>query len=228
MNQNFQSLAKFLDSFEGKKSKSLSKAEKMSRFLSLPLNRNYPLIRLLMPKEDSRVYNIKQSKVAKIYISILGITESMDDAKNLILFSDPTKATNRKTIGDLGLTILEILNSRIGSSRADHSTLSIDQVNTLLDQLAVKSISTPDRIALFNQIFLLSPLEQKWFIRIILLDLRIGLTGESILKAYHQDASYEFKCTGQLENTVNMFIDPSNRSISVFFSNLDYRYIEIL
>jgi DNA ligase 4 len=79
------------------------------------------------------------------------------------------------------------------------SVLTLQAVNSYLDQLA-KSIDNQQKKNILSELFHESTLEeQKWLARIILKDLKIGLGHETVLKNYHPDAVDLYNITSDLK-----------------------------
>jgi ATP-dependent DNA ligase len=141
----------------------------------------FPLMRLLLPLNDSyrSKYGIKQTTVASTYIEALHLNKSSADASRLKFWKNPTRlnATVSKVgSGDFTSILEDVLRTRISF---DHSTHTLQEVNTLLDELA----TTKDKIELIRSKILnnFSALEQKWLMRIVFQDMKIGLKYEQVL-----------------------------------------------
>ncbi|KIY93113.1 Putative DNA ligase 4 [Monoraphidium neglectum] len=59
----------------------------------------------------------------------------------------------------------------------------------------------------------MSPRQCKWLVKIILRDLKVGLSVERVLRDYHPDANKSFNINQDLEKVVNDLADPSTRLI---------------
>src|SRR5687768_10324044 len=72
----------------------------------------YSLLRLVLPQLDrERTYNLKEKKIAKIYIDVLGMGPQTSDARKLENFNDPT-IVDSKAVGDFPAVLLEVLQYR--------------------------------------------------------------------------------------------------------------------
>ena len=84
----------------------------------------------------------------------------------------------------------------------EKGTLSIANVNTCLDAIAVNNSSKNKDLVRKNMMHLLrnlTALEQKWLIRMILKDLKIGLSQQSVFAVFHPDADEMYNINNNLE-----------------------------
>lgn len=169
----------------------------------------YPLLRLLLPQLDrERTYNLKEKKIAKIYIDVLGMVSESRDAQKLEHFNDPT-VVQSKAVGDFAAVLYDILiyRSLVGNKKHQHT---VGVVNELLDQL-VKAEDNAARKRVFMRLATeFSATEQKWIVRILLKDLKIGLRHERVLNFIHPDAMEMYNHTNDLHKVC---VDLRNSSI---------------
>lgn len=160
----------------------------------------FPLLRLLLPLNDTErgKYGLKQASIAKTYVSALHLDKNSDDAQRLMNWKDPTKNQGielaKMISGDFGLILEDVLRSRV---RADCCDLTVGQANELLSSLA-NAITADDKIAIIkNQVLNnFNALEQKWLMRIVFQDLKIGLKHENVLAAFYPTALKRYnECT---------------------------------
>ena len=64
----------------------------------------------------------------------------------------------------------------------------------------------------------MSAIEQKWLIRIILKDLKLGIGSIPILEMYHPDAQELYDVTNDLEKVCSSLTDPNDRSFGIDIS----------
>ncbi|KAG3090274.1 DNA ligase 4 [Phytophthora idaei] len=157
----------------------------------------YPLVRLVLPQLDrERTYMLKEKKIAKIYIDVLGLAPISKDAQKLEHFNDP-KIVDSKSVGDFAAVLFNVVlyQSARTKSKTQHT---LRDVNELLDQL-VQADSNAARKKVFMKLATeYSADEQKWIIRVILKDLKIGLRHERVLKFIHPDAMEMYNHTNDL------------------------------
>ena len=82
----------------------------------------------------------------------------------------------------------QVLENRVGGEKR----LTIGEMNQRLDELCKVDNSAKRKQWLLRLIRDCSAREHKWIVRIILKEMRIGLTEEKVLKYYHPDASDMF------------------------------------
>ncbi len=114
----------------------------------------YPLIRLLLPdvshcrvlhklggmlsscrKRDRErpVYNLKEAMLAKCYIEVLGLDKHSEAAQHLIKWKQPVDGQANTISGDFARVCYNAIAAR---STVEVGQLTIDAVNSLLDELA--------------------------------------------------------------------------------------------
>ncbi|KAI5062491.1 hypothetical protein GOP47_0023030 [Adiantum capillus-veneris] len=126
-------------------------------------------------------YNLKENSLAILLMHALGIGA---DSKDGMLLSNWRSTTNFAA-GDFSGLAMQVVSRRQSSIAA---TLSVANVNTLLDSLA-KSNKRKVRVELVQEIVRKATiLEFKWFMRILFKDLKIGLGENTILDVLHDDA----------------------------------------
>ncbi|KAJ0395569.1 hypothetical protein ATCC90586_002928 [Pythium insidiosum] len=169
----------------------------------------YPLLRLILPQLDrERTYNLKEKKIAKVYIDVLGMASESRDAQKLEHFNDPT-VVQSKSVGDFAAVLFDVLQYRslVGNHRFQHT---VGAVNTLLDRL-VRAEDAASRRNVFMQLATEFPAnEQKWIVRMMLKDLKIGLRHERVLNYIHPDATEMYNHTNDLHKVC---LDLRNSSI---------------
>lgn len=92
------------------------------------------------------------------------------------------------------------------------SSLSVAQVNEYLDKLA-SALDKPARKQVLTQLLhLTTALEQKWLVRIILKDLKLGGGEAFFFNFLHPDAQTLYNTTTNLRTVCETLTDPSKRS----------------
>ncbi|XP_046628908.1 DNA ligase 4-like isoform X1 [Neodiprion virginianus] len=146
----------------------------------------FPILRLLLPQHDREreAYGLKETALAKLYVRVLALGQTSKDAQELLHYKVPI--SGKQSGGDFAEIAYSILCKRV---QIQESSMTVEQVNTILDNIAEKNASNSSKDGEFQQLIQqLSAVEQKWLIRILLKDLRIGLSQKKILNAYHADA----------------------------------------
>lgn len=156
----------------------------------------YPLMRLLLPQLDrERTYNLKEKKLAKIYVDVLGMASASKDAQKLEHFNDPT-IVDSKSVGDFAAVLYEVMLYR--GSGGDKAQKTLQDVNELLDALIRADSNTARRKVIMQLSTEFPANEQKWIIRIVLKDLKVGLRHERVLNFLHPDAMEMYNHTNDL------------------------------
>ena len=160
----------------------------------------FPMIRLLLPLNDPDRprYGLKQSNVATTYIKALNLNKTSGDAQSLVHWKDPSKVSGAKSSeimsGDFGTILEHVLRNR---AQKECSDATIGEVNQILDDLALAVGQDAKAIVVRDQIrprFCAS--EQKWLMRIVFQDLKIGLGHEVVLSALSENALQRYnECT---------------------------------
>ncbi|KAE8910761.1 hypothetical protein PF005_g13072 [Phytophthora fragariae] len=159
----------------------------------------YPLVRLVLPQLDrERTYMLKEKKIAKIYVQVLGLSPVSKDAQKLEHFHDP-KIVDSKSVGDFAAVLYEVMlyrsTSTANKSRRQHT---LKDVNELLDSLVQADSNAARKKVVMKLATEYSADEQKWIIRVVLKDLKIGLRHERVLKFIHPDAMEMYNHTNDL------------------------------
>ena len=139
------------------------------------------LMRLLMPQLDRQRgnYGLKESNIAKIYAEVLLLPHT--EADRLKYWKNPAKQPAGSPTGDFVGILVQVMQNRCRGK----SELSLEQVNSLLDDLAKGFDHTQKKIVLTKLLNSTTVNEQKWLVRVILKDLKIGIGHEVILRSYH-------------------------------------------
>lgn len=194
----------------------------------------FPLLRLILPDLDtSRPHTgMKERTIAIAWADALGFTRQSRPYQKLLHFNDPTIA-GPTAAGDLSLAVFETLKERYSDQP---STITIGQINDLLDELVI--IKNPFRSThdwrlssqacepmplpkMKNKAVLrrqwagkiigngLSPLEQKWLVRILLQKLDIGIGSKTILHYWRKYALGLYQGNNNLKAVCTLLCDPS-------------------
>ena len=149
----------------------------------------FPLLRFLLPNmdKDRGAYRIKETLLASLYTTFLQLGPNSKDALLLKNFRAPK--SNPDDAGDFAAVLCTVMKDR-GYPSTD---LTCSKVSAILDSIVQRSEGKEGRREvekLLKEMFLkMGPVEQKWFVRLILKDLKIGLGPSAILSAFHPDAS---------------------------------------
>ncbi|KAK0161116.1 hypothetical protein PV327_009628 [Microctonus hyperodae] len=154
----------------------------------------FPIMRLLLVKLDRErgAHGLKEKTLGNLYIRIFCLGKNTTDAEKIRDYREPTEC--QRKINDFAETLYWILKPRLETS----STMTIEQVNCILDKIAEKNaINEKKNSEFINLMQLCNGLAIKWITRLILKDIKLGLGEQTILKAYHPDAA---RLYGEISN----------------------------
>ncbi|KAI9012368.1 hypothetical protein DFJ74DRAFT_300130 [Hyaloraphidium curvatum] len=157
----------------------------------------HPVMRLLLPALDRErsVYQLKEPSLAKVYVEVIGISKESADASALFKFKDPGR-NRKKSAGDFAEVLEIFLNDR---STVSEGTLTIRDVNEKLDKLSSTENPKETQRNFVREIFAqCTAREQKWIARIILKDLKIGMTERTLFSVWHPMAMEMWSVTSSL------------------------------
>ncbi|EFA81882.1 DNA ligase IV [Heterostelium album PN500] len=153
----------------------------------------FPIIRLFLPQldKDRQVYGLKEKTLAKFYVEMLGIAPNSIDAIRLINWK---RSTTNEIGGDFGNAVFLSLKNRC----LEKGRISIADINITLDQLIVTDDKREKQRLLKRLLRHTTATEQKWFVRIVLKEMKTGLSEKMILNFLHPDAMNLFNHTSSL------------------------------
>ncbi|KAI8803243.1 ATP dependent DNA ligase domain-containing protein [Cladochytrium replicatum] len=195
----FGKICSILESIMVKKTKEAKRA-KLRAFLDewrLSKDSFHPSLRLLLPHLDKErtSYGMKESTLAKAYIGVLGLAKNSQDAEMLLHYKLPEKTQGRPA-GDFPNVLKEVVGRR---SNVRTPTVSIAEINSVLDRLNVSDKNKESQHEIVKWFFThCTPDEQKWIVRIILKDLKIGFSENAIFDLFNPDAKELFNRVSSL------------------------------
>ncbi|XP_029375946.1 DNA ligase 4 [Echeneis naucrates] len=168
----------------------------------------YPAMRLIVPpfERERMAYGIKESMLAKLYIDVLGLPKDGQEANKLLNYRAPT--TSQGEAGDFAGMAYFVLKKRC----SHQGNLSIKEVNDFLDSVAANNASKQKDLVKKNLLHLItqsSALEQKWLIRMILKDMKLGISKETVLQIFHPDAAELYNVNTDLNKVCQQLHNPS-------------------
>ncbi|KAJ3104667.1 DNA ligase (ATP) [Phlyctochytrium bullatum] len=163
----------------------------------------FPALRLLLPHldKDRATYGMKDKLLATAFIEALSIAGSADAAA-LMNWRKPR--ANGHVAGDFGEVLYSVLRSRAASVRG---ALTIAEVNEQLDRL--NSCDTnPERKAVIGFFAThCGPVEQKWIARIIMKEMKLGVTQTTVFRVWHPEAEDMFNVCSSLQRVATQLKD---------------------
>ncbi|CAN9497485.1 unnamed protein product [Ophioblennius macclurei] len=179
----------------------------------------YDAMRLIVPpfERERLAYGIKENMLAKLYIEVLGLPKNGAEANKLLNYRAPS--ASHADAGDFASVAYFVLKKRCNS----RGNLSVRQVNDFLDSVAQHNAGRKKELvrrSLLQLITASSALEQKWLIRMILKDMKLGVSKETVLQVFHPDAAELYNVTTDLSKVCLQLHDPavslSDVSIGLF------------
>ena len=124
-------------------------------------------------------------------------------------FRAPTASRGSSdSAGDFAAVAYHVLQHRL----PERGTLTVAEVNSTLDTIALGNITKNKdsvKMSLTKLLRNLGPIESKWVIRIILKEIRIGISENSMFAVFHPDAEQLFNVTSSLKKVCDDLRDPS-------------------
>ncbi|RWS25980.1 hypothetical protein B4U80_00160 [Leptotrombidium deliense] len=165
----------------------------------------YPALRLLCPSlEKDRVFGLKEIRLGQEYVKILCLGKDSKDTKAL--------TGHRENNVDFSEVVYNVILSK-GSTEL--STMNIEMVNNFIDEIALgfaKNDKERINTALKHLITNLSALENKWLVRILIKNTRLGLSDLSIINIFHPQAKEHYENGQDLKEICVQLNDPHSRS----------------
>jgi DNA ligase-4 len=209
---SFLRLCEFLEKLSALKGK--KKAENLKKFFENSSVTNFfPIVRLMIPLYDIErgQYGLKETTLGKLYAEILNLPVREKEA--LIHFKNPKKQFQGCPAGGFVEVLEFILSKRIGDSKS----ISIEEVNTQLDKLSNAIEKTEKKQVLRTLLCSMNALEQKWLVKVILKDMKIG-AHEKILGTFHPKALEIYFHTNNLRQVFLKIKDGSIDRIGQLYS----------
>ncbi len=173
----------------------------------------FPILRLVLPVVDRErpVYSIKEKQLAALFCHALGFDKNSSERHSLMRYKNASvlEGDLKLAVGDFPLVLYYICKSRQFRGK----TLTIKGVNDILDSLSRQGLKGQARKNIIaSEVFQkMNALEIKWFVRIVLKDLKIGVKHERVLDYLHPDARDMFTKCSDLRLVLATLRDPNER-----------------
>ncbi|XP_047525298.1 DNA ligase 4 isoform X3 [Pieris napi] len=180
----------------------------------------FPILRLLLPDKDRErnPYNLKETKLGALLVKVLSLNKQSHDAQELLNFRSVQNSFHDSDFAGIAFFVLKNrIPQKIG-------LLTIGDVNALLDKIATIAENKGHILdeAFSYAIKKLTAEQLKWFLRIILKDLKLAMSGHRILAAFHPDAPELYESCSNLNKVCEDLGDGDTRPIElgvqVFFA----------
>lgn len=178
--------------------------------------RYYMYMRLLMPQLDTQraTYGLKESKIAKFYVELLGLPATSADALRFMHWKDPSKNSIETT--SFSDVVYVVLGKRgyNACATAASSGLTVLDINRQLDTLAAAATTEEKKAVLMQLLRRCTAVEHKWLVRIITKELKMHIHHPSILAAFHPSAVEMYNNTNDLAYVCRKCTEPSEMLVA--------------
>ncbi|KAG0243621.1 DNA ligase (ATP) [Actinomortierella wolfii] len=193
--RQFYKFCLLLESLD-KKRKSIDKGQLLGEFFKLDRQRGN--------------YSLKEQKLGAAYIEALGLPHTSHNALKLERWKKKHDGQADELAGDFSLVAWDVISKYAPGEVPEVHTIS--EVNDLLTELAAGNRDIPARKRIFQTLVKhYTALENKWIIRIILKDLKIGVSENTVFPIYHPDALDYYNVCSNLKKTVEDCADETIR-----------------
>ncbi|XP_030766631.1 DNA ligase 4 [Sitophilus oryzae] len=202
--KDFENLCKFLNS--------VREADKPNNKTSIikdyfdqwrecqPKEAMFSLLRLIVPKLDRarESYGLKEAKIARILIKMLALPTGHD--RNVLSKSYLMSGQ----ASDFGDVVYSVIRKYLANKK---TVLTIDELNLSLDSIANRNNESEAEDVLIKLFKKCACEDSRWIIRIILKDLKLGISETRILNCYHHDAAQFYSSNHSLEKVTHVLYD---------------------
>nr|CAI5853355.1 unnamed protein product [Callosobruchus analis] len=160
----------------------------------------YQVLRLFLPNFDRErdSFNMKEAKMSRVLTKLLDLPPGHDRnvlSKSYLMAGQAT---------DFGDVVYSVIRKYLQSYK---NQLTVDDVNNFLDDLTKKRNDQEAEQAMM-QMFQKVPAENiRWIIRIILKDLKLGVSSNTILNCYHRDGAAYYATNNSLKKVCEVLSD---------------------
>lgn len=171
----------------------------------------YPAFRLIVPDKDRdrAMYGVKEKVIGKLLVKIMKIDKHSEDGFSLLNWKLPGQSAASRMAGDFAGRCYEVLSKR--PMRTEVGDMLIEEVNEKLDQLSAASKEEQQLPILAEFYRRMNPEELMWLIRIILRQMKIGVTERTFFDVWHPDAERLFSISSSLRRVCWELHDPNIR-----------------
>ncbi|XP_050344738.1 DNA ligase 4-like isoform X1 [Nymphalis io] len=184
----------------------------------------FPILRLLLPQceRDRNPYNLKEKKLGNLLVKVLSLNPKSLDAQKIINFSSVHTSTQESDFASVAYFVLK--NRFVQMS----SILTIADINEMLDNIAKADVENKGII--LDEVFSyairkLTAQEFKWFLRIILKNLKLEMSENRILGTFHPHATELYQscsslyevCENLKDSDINSGTESSDEAVVKLF-----------
>lgn len=181
-------------------------------------NNIYPAVKLIFPNRDGRKYHIKDVALTRLVSKLLNLQPGLSDdtiIKNWKrTFQQKVQLAGegeRRNLGDLPLIIARIVLRRRDQNNPVKSSVTVDDVNDVLDKLTEKTQAADQVALLLPFVDKLTIPEVRFFFQIILKESMLSFFERSFFTGWHPDAYELYKVCDDMKKIFWLLTDPEKR-----------------
>ncbi|XP_038207910.1 DNA ligase 4-like isoform X1 [Zerene cesonia] len=174
----------------------------------------FPVLRLLLPDRDRdrNPYNLKETKLGSLLVKVLSLNKQSHDAQELLNFRS---VHNNAHDSDFAGVAYFVLKNRMTQKSC---SLTIGDINKVLDKISTAEVGNKGPVLDDAFSFIIKNLtaeQLKWFLRLILKDLKLAMGTHRTLAAFHPDAPELLDSCGNLSKVCEDLSDGDTRPIEL-------------
>ena len=210
----FDNVTRFLDCYKRARNaaaRSAQLAEFRAKNVPRPCADAHILYRMLWPPFDRRMYGLKQAALAEALVDACGLTRDDVCAARVLKWKTDATATRGDVFADVAERELLIRSCGVGDDDPRRLRLTVGILDAKLDEmhLAAGAGSVQAKAAALRWLVANTTHRQMhWVLKIILKDLKIGLSRDGCLRDYHRDAPTLYAVDADLERVLKELADP--------------------
>lgn len=174
----------------------------------------HPAVRLIFPNRDGRLYQLKETRVARLVVKLFQIPRKSAHYEKVMSWKKNYQHferfySNRRDLADLPLVISELLPLR--RDEKVRSLVSVSEVNEVLDRLTETS-KTEDQVLLLRPFIARLTIEEaRWFMHMILKQSILSSSERAFFECWHPDAFNLYQVCKDLKKVFWALPDPDVR-----------------
>lgn len=178
----------------------------------------YPAVRLIFPNRDNRKYHIKDVALTRLVTKLLQLLPGLSDhqiiknwKKTYQQKATLAKSSEHRQLGDLPLIIARIMLRRRDQNNIVKSTVTVQEINDVLDNLKDKTQAKDQTELLAPFLERLTIPEVRFFFQIVLKESMLSFFERSFFLAWHPDAYDLYKVCNDMKKIFWLLTDPEKR-----------------
>ncbi|CAH0695405.1 unnamed protein product [Spodoptera exigua] len=173
----------------------------------------FPILRLLLPKLDRErsAYNLKETKLGVLLVKVLSLSKQSRDAQKLLNY----RSANNSQDSDFPGVAYFAFKSRM---KPKCEEITIGDINALLDSIAAAEVGMKASVLdeTFSHVINKVTADQmKWFLRLILKELKLEMGSNRILALFHPDAPEYYETCGLLSKVCEELGEGDSRPLEL-------------